>query len=109
MGLVSVSIHLLLNSASGLKRMSCKKPKLPNEREVLRVKEKYEKQLLSLTNVVGVGIGYKTIQNVTTNRLCIKVYVENKIPLARLAKGKRIPAKINNVETDVEETGKLKA
>lgn len=89
--------------------MSCKKPKLPNEREVLRVKEKYEKQLLSLTNVVGVGIGHKTIQNVITNRLCIKVYVESKISLEKLAKAQRIPAKINNVETDVEETGKLRA
>ncbi|TAN59305.1 hypothetical protein EPN16_07490 [bacterium] len=89
--------------------MSCKKPKLPNERDVLRVKEKYENHLLSLANVVGVGIGYKTIQNVITNRLCIKVYVENKIPLVRLAKAQRIPGKFNNVETDVEETGKLKA
>lgn len=86
-----------------------KKSKAPVERHILRVKEKYEKDLLALANVVGIGIGYKTIQNSTTHRLCIKVYVGKKIPENRLPKGQFIPKKLDSVETDVEEIGKLKA
>lgn len=89
--------------------MSCKKPQPLNEREVLRVKERYEKRLLALSNVVGVGIGYKTIHQNSTNKLCIKVYVEHKVPLSRLAKAQAIPRKLDSVETDVEETGKIEA
>lgn len=89
--------------------MSYKRPRLLSEREVLRVKEKHEKKLLSLDNVVGVGIGYKTIHQASTNKLCIKVYVENKVPLTKLAKAQAIPRKLDSVETDVEEAGKIEA
>jgi hypothetical protein len=89
--------------------MSCKKHQAPNEGEVLRVKEIYEKRLLALSNVVGVGIGYKTIRQTSTNKLCIKVYVEHKVPLAGLAKAQVIPGKLDGVETDVEQAGKIEA
>jgi hypothetical protein len=78
-----------------------------SEEEVLRVKEKHEKRLLVLANVVGVGIGYKTVHQATATKLCIKVYVEKKIPFGKLAKGQAIPKKLDNIETDVEEVGKF--
>lgn len=88
--------------------MGCKKPHPLNRSDVLMVKEKYEKRLLSIANVAGIGIGYKTIHNASTNKLCLKIYVENKVPLAKLAKAQRIPKKFDSVETDVEEIGKIR-
>lgn len=89
--------------------MSSKNPKAKVERRVERAKEECESDLLAITNVVGVGIGYKTVRNVSTRKLCIKVYVEKKIPESKLLKGQVIPKKIGSVEIDVEEAGGIKA
>lgn len=109
MGLALVLILSSLNSASGLKSMTLKKPRSHDLRDVERTKEKYEKKLLTLANVVGVGIGYKTIRSTSTHKLCIKVYVEKKLPESKISKGQLIPKRIENVETDVEQAGEIKA
>lgn len=42
-------------------------------------------------------------------RLCLKVYVEKKIPANKLPKNQLIPERLDDLETDVEEIGKLEA
>ena len=76
---------------------------------IQKIKERYEEELLLNPNVVGVGIGTKIIKGISTQKQCIKIYVRKKIPRSKLQKKELIPQKLNGVETDVEEVGKLKA
>jgi len=72
------------------------------------LKKEYEKKLLELPNVVGLGIGFKETKNIYSKKLCLKVYVEKKLPLSLLLKNQIVPKKIKGIETDVEEIGKVK-
>ncbi len=47
----------------------------------------------------------KQTKNVTTGKLCLKVYVEKKIPKDKLSGEEIIPGKLEGVKTDVEEIG----
>ena len=79
------------------------------ENKIKRLQKKYELRLLSLPNVVGIGIGFKETKNVSTKKLCLKVYVRKKILLTKLSKDQLIPKKLEGIETDVEKVGRLKA
>lgn len=79
------------------------------EEEILQIKKKYEKKLLLLPNVIGLGVGIKETNGVSAGRLALKVYVRKKIPKEKLLKEQFVPKRIEGVETDVEETGRLKA
>jgi hypothetical protein len=72
-----------------------------------KVKEEFEKTLLELPNVTGVGIGLKTTNNSDTGRLCIRVYVSEKIPVSQLRPLEVIPPVVGELETDVIETGNI--
>ena len=76
---------------------------------IQRVKERYEEEFLLNPNVVGVGIGTKIIKGVSTQRQCIKIYVQKKMSRGKLKKNELIPQKLNGIETDVEEIGRVKA
>lgn len=76
---------------------------------IRKIKEHYEEELLLNHNVVGVGVGTKIINGVSTQRQCIKIYVRKKIPISKLKKNELLPKKLNGIETDVEEVGRLKA
>lgn len=58
-------------------------------------------------NVVGVALGYKVIDNKKTNIKCIHVYVKEK--LIGLPKEMTIPKLYKGINTDVIETGEIKA
>lgn len=79
------------------------------ENKIKQLQKKYEPKLLSFPNVVGVGIGFKERKNVSTKKLCLKVYVLKKIPPSKLSKDQLIPKRLEGIETDVEEAGRLKA
>lgn len=76
---------------------------------VIRTKEYAKEDILSKPNVVGVGVGYKTKDGVTTDETGIVVMVEEKKSLNTLSIEERIPGKISGVSTDVIEVGRLKA
>ena len=76
---------------------------------IQEIKKRHEEELLRNPNVVGVGIGTKIIKSISTQRQCIKIYVRKKIPRSKLEKNDLIPQKLNGVETDIEEVGRLKA
>ena len=66
-----------------------------------------ETWLLEKANVVGCGIGEKIKAGLPLGRICLKVYVEIKLPLNKLAKHDIIPQAVSLIETDVEEIGKI--
>ncbi len=76
---------------------------------IRKIKERYEQKLLLFPNVAGVGIGTKIINDISTERKCIKIYVQKKVSRNKLKKNELIPGKLNGIETDVEEIGKLEA
>jgi len=72
-------------------------------------REKFEKFLLSRANVVGVGVGKKTVRGKETDESAVIVFVERKLPESQLRKKDIVPKTVDEVKTDVVETGKLKA
>lgn len=64
---------------------------------------------LSLPNVNGVGIGYKEVNNINTQKLCLKVFVEKKVDLDSLSKNERVPKMYKEFITDVVEVGEIYA
>ncbi|HAH20827.1 MAG: hypothetical protein A2Y00_03035 [Omnitrophica WOR_2 bacterium GWF2_43_52] len=89
--------------------MKSRKIKVFTRSDIKKIKEKYEKDLLLLPHVVGVGIGYKITQEREKNTLCLKVYVSKKTPSKELSKNKTIPTQLDGILTDVEEIGMVKA
>lgn len=76
---------------------------------VLQSKEAHKDELMSLPNVVGVGVGYRTIAGQPTGDLSLKVLVVQKMPRAALTVSAMVPKRVDSVETDVVEVGELRA
>ena len=74
-----------------------------------QVKQQYVNTLLAKKNVVACGIGYKETEGVITDELCIVVSVEKKMPLAQLTEADIVPQAVEDVKTDVLETGLIMA
>ena len=72
-------------------------------------KEKFERFLLERANVIGVGIGKKIVDGEETGEPAVIVFVERKLPEARLKRKDIVPKTVDDVKTDVVETGRLKA
>lgn len=60
-------------------------------------------------NLVGVGVGNKIVKGKLTNRPCVRLYVARKLDKALIAREHLLPTRIDDVETDVIETGKFRA
>lgn len=73
------------------------------------VKSKYERQLLSKPNVVGVMTGYKIRGRERVNDQSIVCLVEKKLAAAELRKRDLVPPTISEIPTDVVQVGKLRA
>jgi hypothetical protein len=67
------------------------------------IKRKWEKRLLKLANVTGVGIGKKYVGGKPTEETCIVVFVTRKLPKEALKPQDLVPAEIEGVKTDVRE------
>jgi hypothetical protein len=72
-------------------------------------KEKFERLLMGKANVIGVGIGKKVVAGKETEDPAVIVFVERKLPEPRLRKKDIVPKILDEVKTDVVETGRLKA
>ena len=77
--------------------------------KIKKVLEDNKEQLLSLANVVAVGIGYKTIKGKETKTIAIICSVVKKLPESQLSPKDIIPSAINDTPTDVIETGVIRA
>jgi hypothetical protein len=77
--------------------------------QVTKIKERYEKELMKLANVIGVGIGFKQKMGQPTDEVALVVNVSQKKPLADLSQPDIIPSELDGVSVDVQEVGKIKA
>lgn len=87
---------------------------MPEDRDQLmervrQVKTRYEKTLLELANVVGVGIGLKEIDHQITDQVAIIVNVSQKLPLIQLDPNEVVPTELDGVLTDVQEVEEFSA
>lgn len=69
---------------------------------------KVRNKLLRDKNVVGVGVGHKVVGNMRTKQVSMVVLVEKKLPPEDLKRSQIIPMKIEGVDTDVIEVGRIK-
>lgn len=74
----------------------------------LNVLAKFRKKILTQRNVVGVGVGHKEVGQTRTKQLAVVVFVEKKLPPGDLKRGNIVPRKIDDVDTDVIEVGRIK-
>jgi len=79
------------------------------QQHAIEVKHRHEQEILRKANVVAVGVGYCRRGGIQTEEVCIVVSVKIKVPLSVLKPKDVIPAKIEDVPTDVVETGTIRA
>jgi len=77
------------------------KPTTGNLREIRKVKEAVEAELLTQPGVTGVDIGYKYVDGEKTDELAIRVLVEEKKDVKDIPEKEKIPNMIKGVKTDV--------
>lgn len=75
----------------------------------LSVKRTNLSYLIKRQNVIGVGVGYKVTESGLTDEVAVVVNVARKLPVAQLTEADMIPKKIDQVRTDVVETGVIRA
>lgn len=73
------------------------------------VKRAYQAELMSKANVVGVGVGYRTLGGESTEDIALVVMVTHKVPKAQLAPEDLVPREIEGIPVDVQEVGILRA
>ena len=73
------------------------------------VKKAYQTELMSKANVVGVGVGYRTIGGMRTEDIALVVMVTKKVPSTQLAPQDILPAEIDGIPVDVQEVGIVRA
>lgn len=77
--------------------------------EIKQVKEASKENLLTMENVVGVGVGYKKKGGEYADEYAIVVMVSRKLPIPALAPGAILPKNVDGVIVDVIEVGELRA
>ncbi|KEI06146.1 trypsin-like serine protease [Clostridium botulinum] len=75
------------------------------EKKIKYICENEYEFFLNKANVVGVGLGYKTIGGICSYRRCIKVFVSNKINLINLNCSDLVPMIYKGIETDTVKSG----
>lgn len=76
---------------------------------VRAVKDAYGDQLMSLPNVVGLGIGLRHVGGEPTGEVALVVLVTRKLPEVQLEEGGILPQEIEGVPVDVQEVGEITA
>ncbi len=76
-------------------------PTMPDNevKEIKRIKEEAERDLLKIPGVTGVGVGYQSVDGMKTDKLAIRVYVSSKASI----KNGVIPPEIKGIPTEIIE------
>jgi hypothetical protein len=74
---------------------------------VQQTKRQYEPMMMSKSNVVAIGVGFKIAGGVQTNEPSVVVSVIKKLPVIQLPESARVPKTLGGVPTDVVEIGKV--
>ena len=75
----------------------------------LQARREHEARLMNMDNVVATGVGFKIAGTTQTTEPSVIVSVTKKLPLDQISAAALVPKTVNNVKTDVIETGKLVA
>lgn len=75
---------------------------------VFSIKEKYQKELMSKANVVGVGVGYRQQGGIYTDEVALVVFVRTKLPMQQLAYEDVVPSQLDGYGVDVLEVGDVR-
>ncbi len=76
--------------------------------DAVMAKSIYKSEILSLPNVVGVGVGYKVSGSRESDEISVVVMVQQKLPPVSLPDVDFIPPEVGGVRTDVVEVGILR-
>lgn len=74
-------------------------------RQATEVQARYVDYLMRKPHVVGVGVGFARRGGETTRDVALVVMVDEKVPEAQLAPDELIPAELDGVPVDVQQTG----
>ena len=77
--------------------------------KILDISKNHFNYLMTLENVVGVGLGYKNINKITTSEPCLHVLVEKKIDSNHITSSNLIPKTYMGIKTDVIDNGVFSA
>jgi hypothetical protein len=72
-----------------------------------QVKRRYQAEILTKANVVGVGVGLRSRAGKFTEEVAIVVMVSRKLPSADLADEDLLPQEIEGIPVDVQEVGEF--
>jgi hypothetical protein len=73
------------------------------------VKKAHQDELMSKANVVGVGLGYRTVGGRRTDDIALVVMVTKKVPRIQLHPLDIVPNEIDGIPVDVQEVGTITA
>lgn len=73
------------------------------------VKARHEADLMNRPGVIGVGVGLRQRDGITTDEVAIVVLVEEKRPPADVPAGELLPEMVEGVPVDVIEVGAIQA
>lgn len=76
---------------------------------VTEVQARYADELMGKPHVIGVAVGFATVNGEQTNELALVVMVERKVAPDALPPEQRIPATLDGVRVDVQEVGTFTA
>ena len=77
--------------------------------EARAAKRNHGASLMSLPNVVSLGVGPKVSDGHDTGVIALKVFVSRKVPPGSLGPGEAVPPACDGVPTDVEVLAPLRA
>ncbi|MPQ43471.1 hypothetical protein [Clostridium tarantellae] len=77
------------------------------ENSIVDVINNYVSFFFGKKNVVGVGLGFKTIKELNTFEPCLRIMVSNKVPLKNLYKHDIVPSNFCGLKTDIVKTGNI--
>ena len=75
------------------------------QRKITDIQARYVDELMAKAHVVGVGIGMAKVDDEFTDEMALVVLVDEKVPMEELPPSDQIPAQIEGVRVDVQETG----
>lgn len=89
--------------------MANPEPQPQRQTAAAQAKALYTANILQKPNVVGVGVGFKSVNGQRTGEYSVVVLVRQKLPIAGLHPQALIPSELNGVPTDVVQVGELRA
>ena len=82
---------------------------LHQKTEILNTKNKYKDNLFKKYKLNGIGVGLKKVDGKFTDELVVVLMVKKKLPKDQIPKDQLLPSTLDNLSTDVVETGIVRA